>query len=254
MASIFSTKGQRWSAVRESGQLFSESCMKFMKEQSTKANSHHVTAFDRFNRTFSVRETIDHNEGLSRQQYRVLLDDHWCDCVYSVAFLVVEKEDYWPEYDGESPQLQTNCYFAQLQTKLKNLKINWSSPQPRHSRSPFLGVPSPHLRRCSVAATSPEHDFVNPSAIVFFIFTLQLSQAVHIPNHKFTVNVVRNLSQKTHWRIKTHLAISHLDVNKINNIVADMRKVLAKNPQVEQQKLHRRVFLDNINPENQALM
>lgn len=115
-------------------------------------------------------------------------------------------------------------------------------------------------------------------------------EAVHIPNHKFTVNVVRNLSQKTHWRIKTHLAISHLDVNKINvrsqftspvcqsfaprisllsnnlmwklrwllfylqNIVADMRKVLAKNPQVEQQRLHRRVFLENINPENQALM
>lgn len=79
-------------------------------------------------------------------------------------------------------------------------------------------------------------------------------EAVHIPNHKFTVNVVRNLSQKTHWRIKTHLAISHLDVNKINNIVADMRKVLAKNPQVEQQKLHRRVFLENINPENQALL
>lgn len=41
-------------------------------------------------------------------------------------------------------------------------------------------------------------------------------EAVHIPNHKFTVNVVRNLSQKTHWRIKTHLAISHLDVTKIN--------------------------------------
>ncbi|XP_050376138.1 mechanosensitive ion channel protein 2, chloroplastic-like [Argentina anserina] len=79
-------------------------------------------------------------------------------------------------------------------------------------------------------------------------------EAVHIPNHKFTVNVVRNLSQKTHWRIKNHIAISHLDVNKINIIVADMRKVLAKNPQVEQQRLHRRVFLDDINPENQALM
>ncbi|KAJ7943728.1 mechanosensitive ion channel protein 2, chloroplastic [Quillaja saponaria] len=79
-------------------------------------------------------------------------------------------------------------------------------------------------------------------------------EAVHIPNHKFTVSVVRNLSQKTHWRIKTHLAISHLDVKKINNIVADMRKVLAKNPQVEQQRLHRRVFLENINPENQALL
>ncbi|XP_073143207.1 mechanosensitive ion channel protein 2, chloroplastic-like isoform X2 [Henckelia pumila] len=79
-------------------------------------------------------------------------------------------------------------------------------------------------------------------------------EAVHIPNHKFTMSIVRNLSQRTHWRIKTHLAISHLDVSKINNIVADMRKVLAKNPQVEQQKLHRRVFLDTIDPENQALL
>lgn len=40
----------------------------------------------------------------------------------------------------------------------------------------------------------------------------------------------------------------------VQNIVADMRKVLAKNPQVEQQKLHRRVFLENIDPENQALL
>ncbi|RDX89895.1 Mechanosensitive ion channel protein 3, chloroplastic, partial [Mucuna pruriens] len=78
-------------------------------------------------------------------------------------------------------------------------------------------------------------------------------EAVHIPNHKFTVNVVRNLSQKSHWRIKSYIAISHLDVNKINNIVADMRKVLSKNPQVEQQKLHRRVFLEDVNSENQAL-
>ncbi|KAL6317087.1 hypothetical protein AAG906_029839 [Vitis piasezkii] len=79
-------------------------------------------------------------------------------------------------------------------------------------------------------------------------------EAVHVPNNKFTVNVVRNLSQRTHWRIKTQLAISHLDVDKINNVVADMRKVLSKNPQIEQQRLHRRVFLDYIDPENQALL
>lgn len=40
----------------------------------------------------------------------------------------------------------------------------------------------------------------------------------------------------------------------MQTIVADMRKVLAKNPQVEQQRLHRRVFLEGVNPENQALM
>ncbi|KAJ0025595.1 hypothetical protein Pint_08480 [Pistacia integerrima] len=76
-------------------------------------------------------------------------------------------------------------------------------------------------------------------------------EAVHIPNHKFTVSVVRNLSQKSHWRIKTHLAISHLDVHKVNLICV---KFWPKNPQVEQQKLHRRVFLETVNPENQALM
>jgi len=40
----------------------------------------------------------------------------------------------------------------------------------------------------------------------------------------------------------------------MQSIIADMRKVLAKHPQVEQRKLHRRVFLENIDPENQALM
>lgn len=40
----------------------------------------------------------------------------------------------------------------------------------------------------------------------------------------------------------------------LQSIVADMRKVLAKNPQVEQQRLHRRVFLENVDPENQALL
>jgi hypothetical protein len=33
-----------------------------------------------------------------------------------------------------------------------------------------------------------------------------------------------------------------------------MRKVLAKNPHIEQQKLHRRVFFEKIDPKNQALM
>lgn len=40
----------------------------------------------------------------------------------------------------------------------------------------------------------------------------------------------------------------------LQNIVSDMRKVLAKNPQVEQRLLHRRVFLEDVNPVNQSLM
>jgi len=41
-------------------------------------------------------------------------------------------------------------------------------------------------------------------------------EAVLIPNHKFSVSVVRNLTQKTHWRVKTHIAVSHQDVKKIS--------------------------------------
>ncbi|KAG0575530.1 hypothetical protein KC19_5G010400 [Ceratodon purpureus] len=80
-------------------------------------------------------------------------------------------------------------------------------------------------------------------------------EAVLIPNHKFSVSVVRNLTQKTHWRIKTHIAINHHDMKKINKIVADMRKVIANHPEIEQKRLHRRVFFDYVNSQNNlALM
>jgi len=35
----------------------------------------------------------------------------------------------------------------------------------------------------------------------------------------------------------------------LQNIIADMRKVLSKNPQIGSQKLHRMVILENINPD-----
>uniref|UniRef100_A0A0D9XWG0 Mechanosensitive ion channel protein n=1 Tax=Leersia perrieri TaxID=77586 RepID=A0A0D9XWG0_9ORYZ len=79
-------------------------------------------------------------------------------------------------------------------------------------------------------------------------------EAIYIPNHKFTVSILRNNTQRTHWRIKTYLALSHMDAAKIGTIVADMRKVLAKNPHIEQQRLHRRVFFEKIDPKTQALM
>uniref|UniRef100_M8C673 MscS family inner membrane protein ynaI n=1 Tax=Aegilops tauschii TaxID=37682 RepID=M8C673_AEGTA len=52
-------------------------------------------------------------------------------------------------------------------------------------------------------------------------------EAIYIPNHKFTVSII---------------------------IVADMRKVLAKNQNIEQQRLHRRVFFEKIDETTQALM
>ncbi|VAI91891.1 unnamed protein product [Triticum turgidum subsp. durum] len=79
-------------------------------------------------------------------------------------------------------------------------------------------------------------------------------EAIYIPNHKFTVSIVRNNTRRSHWRIKSYLAISHMDAGKISIIVADMRKVLAKNQNIEQQRLHRRVFFEKIDETTQALM
>jgi MscS family membrane protein len=41
-------------------------------------------------------------------------------------------------------------------------------------------------------------------------------EAIYIPNHKFTVSIVRNNTRRSHWRIKTYLAISHMDAGKIS--------------------------------------
>lgn len=41
---------------------------------------------------------------------------------------------------------------------------------------------------------------------------------------------------------------------RVQDIVSDMRKVISKHPQVEQKRLHRRAFFDNVDPENQALL
>lgn len=43
-------------------------------------------------------------------------------------------------------------------------------------------------------------------------------------------------------------------VSFVQNIVADMRKLLAKNPHLEHKKLHRRVFMVEINPKNPGLV
>jgi hypothetical protein len=46
LASSFATRGERWSTVLMSGQIFSECCMKVMKEGSIKASTRAVTVFD----------------------------------------------------------------------------------------------------------------------------------------------------------------------------------------------------------------
>ena len=58
----------------QSGQLFNENCMKFIKEEVVKANTCVVTMFDRRKGWFSVEETMDYNERRPGGYYRVELD------------------------------------------------------------------------------------------------------------------------------------------------------------------------------------
>ncbi|KAI5421166.1 hypothetical protein KIW84_044856 [Lathyrus oleraceus] len=46
LGSLFATRGKKWHSVLQSGQLFSEICMKEMKEETLKASTHVVSIFD----------------------------------------------------------------------------------------------------------------------------------------------------------------------------------------------------------------
>ena len=47
----------------QSEELFSETSMKFIKEETFKANTQEVTMFDRCKGWFNVDEAMDHKEG-----------------------------------------------------------------------------------------------------------------------------------------------------------------------------------------------
>ena len=137
---LFESRRSKWSSVLQSGQLFSDASMKFIRHDAAKANTHVVKVFDRTKGWNSVVESIDHNEDMLMGQYRVELDRGWCDCgkfqafrtpcshinaacskvrmnpsyllsdvykvtslsnVYKISFSVVVKEYYWPKYQGD---------------------------------------------------------------------------------------------------------------------------------------------------------
>ncbi|CAK8533553.1 unnamed protein product [Lathyrus sativus] len=112
-----------------------------MKDETAKAASHRVRAFDRHDYNFIVDETKKHNEGRPMGHYRVEIHKNWCDCgkfqtfhmpcshvivacssvrqdpflqlsevykimnlfcIYNNSFPVVASEDYWPTYHGDT--------------------------------------------------------------------------------------------------------------------------------------------------------
>ncbi|CAK8574982.1 unnamed protein product [Lathyrus sativus] len=140
LGSLFAERGGKWSAVLNSGQAFTDNCLKVMKEETTKSSTHQVRIFDYRNNVFSVQETMDHGEGKPMGHYKVDLLNGWCDCgkfqafrvpcshviaacsnvrhdaytllsdvyrvtnlfgVYSASFPVMPCDEYWPVYEGD---------------------------------------------------------------------------------------------------------------------------------------------------------
>ncbi|CAK8562153.1 unnamed protein product [Lathyrus sativus] len=140
LGSLFAERGGKWSVVLNSGQTFTDNCLKVMKEETTKSSTHQVRIFDYRNNVFSVQETMDHGEGKPMGHYKVDLLNGWCDCgkfqafrvpcshviaacsnvrhdayallsdvyrvtnlfgVYSASFPVMPCDEYWPVYEGD---------------------------------------------------------------------------------------------------------------------------------------------------------
>lgn len=71
-----------------------------------------------------------------------------------------------------------------------------------------------------------------------------------IPNSVFTRNVVLNITRKNReWRFYEFLYLRIEDLPKVTDIVSDARKILRQDNRIIQ-KLHRRVFLDNVTKEH----
>lgn len=77
LGSMFEIKCSKWSSVLQSRKLFSETYMKFIKEEVAQANTYVVIMFNHCKGWFNVDEAIDHNEGRLRGYYWVGLDRGW---------------------------------------------------------------------------------------------------------------------------------------------------------------------------------
>ncbi len=71
-----------------------------------------------------------------------------------------------------------------------------------------------------------------------------------IPNSVFTRNVVLNITRKNReWRFYEFLYLRLEDLPRVTDIVSDARKILRQDNRIIQ-KLHRRVFLDDVSKEH----
>ncbi|CAK8572232.1 unnamed protein product [Lathyrus sativus] len=136
-----------------------------MKEETVKAASHRVKAFDLHEYNFIVDETKNHIEGHPMGYYRVEIHKNWCDCekfqtfrmpcshvidacssvrqdpflqlsevykvmnlfgIYNNNFPVVASEDYWSTYHGDTIYHNENMRRNKKAIpKARELKLKW---------------------------------------------------------------------------------------------------------------------------------
>lgn len=148
LGSLFVERGAHWSAMLKFGQTSTNNCIKVMKEETIKSNTHQVIIFDYNQNTFSIKETIDHNEGKPMGHYQVNILNGWCDCgkfqaynvpcshvidacsmvrqdayallsnvykvgnlfgIYITSFLVLPYDEYWLIYEGDQICYNPEC-------------------------------------------------------------------------------------------------------------------------------------------------
>lgn len=155
---LFGKKGDQWTNMQASRQVFTNSCNKGMTEEVSKSNTHKVIQFDCERFQFMASERINQNDDRSIGTFSVDIRKQWCDCekfwvfhlpcshvittyssichdysmhisyifkvfnvfkVYKERFLGLPHEDNWPQYDGF-----TLCHDAFMRRKKKGRSHN----------------------------------------------------------------------------------------------------------------------------------
>ncbi|RZC20229.1 hypothetical protein D0Y65_006892 [Glycine soja] len=77
---LFNKGGRKVVTMLASGQVYMEVLNKVIKDTLRMANTHNILEFNRCDARFLVQETINPREVRPARDFRVRLDERWCDC------------------------------------------------------------------------------------------------------------------------------------------------------------------------------
>ena len=80
LAELFVQMGNKQIAMMKAGHTYCETITNAMRENRKKANSQLVCRFTRANQSFLVEELENPQEEVVASNYKVNLNERWCDC------------------------------------------------------------------------------------------------------------------------------------------------------------------------------